>query len=166
MGTPINPRFDNDLQIIFQTGHKSHLLGGHIQYPICSLSKFFKTSGYWDQCYRVHWTNCKSVVFAHPASSVYNFATTSKYLVGALRLCLQISTPNMKFFSGDVFKVVSVGFGLFSVLKEVVRVFLFRVSKIMLAKPMTMATMIPIERIPPVKVLYSPYFWNLRSCVE
>ena len=64
----------------------------------------------------------------------------------------------MKFFSGDVFKVVSVGFGLFSVLKEVVRVFLFRVSKIMLAKPMTMATMIPIERIPPVKVLYSPYF--------
>ena len=72
----------------------------------------------------------------------------------------------MNFFSDDAVMVVCVGFGFFSVLKEVVIVFLSIVSMIMLAKPTMIATIIPIERRPPVKVLYSPSFWNLRSWVE
>ena len=64
----------------------------------------------------------------------------------------------MNIFSGDVVKVVVVGSDFFSTLNDVVRVFLFKVSIIMFAKPTMMATMIPIDNSPPVNVRYYPSF--------
>ena len=37
------------------------------------------------------------------------FATTSKYLVGALRFAIATSRPNMKFAYGEAVRVVRVG---------------------------------------------------------
>ena len=64
----------------------------------------------------------------------------------------------MNMLSGDATIVVLVGLGFFSDLKDVVMVLLLSVSMIMLAKPTIIATIIPIERRPPVKVRYSPSF--------
>jgi hypothetical protein len=60
----------------------------------------------------------------------------------------------MNIDSGDAVMVVAVGLGLFSMVSEVVRELLLRVSLIILAKPMIMVMMIPTDRKPPVKVRY------------
>jgi hypothetical protein len=60
----------------------------------------------------------------------------------------------MKLFSGEVVRIVEEGSGLVIVSTVLVMVVRLRVSMIMLANPMTIVTMIPKERMPPVNVLY------------
>ena len=51
---------------------------------------------------------------------MYKVDVTSKYLVGAVMLCLQIYIPNMNFYSGEAVMTVEVGFGFFYTMKAVV----------------------------------------------
>ena len=60
----------------------------------------------------------------------------------------------MKFFSADAAIFVEVGLVFFSTFKEVVMLVLLTVLMIMLAKPIMITTIIPMERTPPVTVWY------------
>lgn len=73
---------------------------------------------------------------------------------------------NINMFSSPVVRVESGGSEFLVVVLEDVMEVLLRVSVIMLAKPMTMTMMMPMESRPPVTVLYWVSELYLRSWFE
>jgi len=79
----------------------------------------------------------------------------SKYLFGCDRFKCHISIANIKWDYGVMARFARDGSDYLMTWRVVLMVLRLRVSRIMLANPIKIVTIIPIEIMPPVRVRYS-----------